>query len=217
MRILYQDDRIIVCVKPAGVLSTDEPGGMPELLRRSLGSENAVIRSVHRLDRTAGGVMVYARTRRAAADLSRQITDGRFRKYYLAVVHGTPEKPEDEYRDWIHRDKKERKSYMVPAGTADAQEAILAYRTLASAEEMSLMSIRLQTGRTHQIRCQLSTRGNPIVGDRKYGSATDECDMALWSYKLEFFHPRTEEKMTYMQDVPEIYPWNRFGADFIGV
>lgn len=210
MEILYQDDRVIVCVKPADVLSTDEPGGMPELLRRELGDPNAVIRSVHRLDRAVGGVMVYARTKRAAADLSEQIRNGTFHKEYLAVVHGVPDKEKGTLRDWLHRDKAERKTYVVPEGTAEAQEAILDYEIKGTAGDISLLRIQLYTGRTHQIRCQLSAHGWPIIGDRKYGQGDIETAIALKSHKIEFMHPRNGAVMLYISETPNIYPWSSF-------
>ena len=212
MEILYQDERVIVCVKPAGVLSTDEPGGMPELLRRELGDPNAVIRGVHRLDRAVGGIMVYARTRRAAADLSEQIRRGVFHKEYMAVVHGIPDEPKGALRDWLHRDKAERKTYVVPEGAAEAQEAILEYETKDTAGDISLLRIRLHTGRTHQIRCQLAAHGWPIVGDRKYGRGDGGKEIALRSHIIGFMHPKTGAAVSYISETPDIYPWSQFCA-----
>jgi 23S rRNA pseudouridine1911/1915/1917 synthase len=210
MEILYCDDRVIVCVKPAGVLSTDEPGGMPELLRGELGDEGAVVKSVHRLDRTVGGVMVYARTKRAAADLENQILYGTFEKSYLAVVHGVPKENNGSLRHSLLRDRSARRTLVVPAGTAGAQEARLDYSILEKGEGLSLLLIRLHTGRTHQIRCQMSHIGHPIAGDRKYGDTEKPYSIALWSYEICFEHPRTGAKMVFHRAPPEIEPWSEF-------
>lgn len=210
MEILFSDDRVIVCVKPAGVLSTDEPGGMPSLLRREIGDPDAVVKSVHRLDRTVGGVMVFARTKRAASDLGRQITDGVFGKKYLAVVHGTPGDSSGTLRHWLLRDRIARRTNVVPEGTDGAQEAILDYTVLDSQDGLSLLSVCLHTGRTHQIRCQLAYIGCPIAGDRKYGHGADGVYPALWSYEIRFLHPRTGVSMVFHHVPPDMQPWNTF-------
>ena len=209
MDILYSDPAVIVCIKPAGVLSTDEPGGMPELVRREAGMEKADVRTVHRLDRVVGGLMVLAANGDAASELSRQIRSDEFDKSYYAVVHGhTPD--EGEYTDLLLRNKAERKTYVVPAPGKGVQEARLRFSTLGRAEGMSLVKIQLLTGRTHQIRCQFSSRGFPLVGDRKYSTLDDGCDIALWSCHLRFRHPDTGEEMAFTRTPPETYPWDRF-------
>ncbi len=207
MEILYHDDRVVVCVKPAGVLSTDEPGGMPALLREALGGD---IRGVHRLDRVTGGVMVYARTRRAASDLGAQMRSGRFRKRYLAVVHGAPSPAAGQMTDWLLRDRAARVTRAVPEGTPCAQYAALSYDTRGTAGPLSLVEIELRTGRTHQIRCQLSSRGLPLAGDRKYGGGEDGCALALWSFALAFDHPRTGERMAFTRPPDRLPPWDLF-------
>ena len=207
MRIIYQDQDIIVCEKPPRVLSTDEPGGVPELLRQTLGNPKADIRTVHRLDRVVSGLMVLARNAPAASELSRQIRDGEFEKAYLAVLHGTPEKTEGEYRDLLLRDKRERKTYVVTEPGKGVQEAILRYRLRSQGEGMSRVAIELITGRTHQIRAQFSSRGLPLVGDRKYSTLEDPCEIALWSWQLRFCHPGTGEQMHFELQPPEVYPW----------
>ena len=207
MKILYQDDKIIVCVKPAQVLSTDEPGGLPDLLREHLGDPDANIRTVHRLDRVVSGLMVVARTARAASDLSRQIRQDEFGKEYLAVIHGNDLPPEGQFRDLLLRNKSERKTYIVQEPGKDVQEALLEYKVLNRTDSLSRVQIRLLTGRTHQIRAQFSGRGYPLVGDRKYSLLDDDCPIALWSYALSFAHPATGEKMTFTLQPPDIYPW----------
>ena len=209
MEIMYQDREIVVCLKPAGVLSTDEPGGVPELLRQQLQTEE--IRTVHRLDRVVGGLMLLARSAEAASELSRQIRDGDFDKRYLAVVHGeTPER--GELRDLLLRDKAERKTYVVSEPGKGVQEAVLRYETLGRAEGLSLVRIELLTGRTHQIRCQFSSHGWPLVGDRKYSLLEDGCDIALWSHVLAFRHPVSGERMQFSAPPPAQWPWTAFSG-----
>ena len=210
MDIIYKDNSIVVCIKPPRVLSTDEPGGMPELVRQALNDPKADIRTVHRLDRVVSGLMVLARNAQAAAELSRQIRDGEFDKSYLAVVHGTPEADAGTLKDLLLRNKKERKTYVVTEPGKGVQEAILNYRVTGKKDTMTQVSIQLITGRTHQIRAQFSSRALPLVGERKYAVLEDPCEIALWSHSLSFTHPDTGEKMTFTQDPPHIFPWNQF-------
>lgn len=206
MEILYQDRDIIVCVKPPRVLSTDEPGGVPELVRQALGDPNANVRTVHRLDRVVSGLMVLARSAKAASELSRQIRAGEFQKEYLAVVHGKPEE-KGTMVDLLLRNKQERKTYIVTEPGKDVQQAVLHYQTLKSAENLSRVRIQLQTGRTHQIRAQFSGRGMPLVGERKYSLLEDDCEIALWSYRLAFSHPYSGKPMEFTLEPPTCYPW----------
>lgn len=212
MEIIYEDKRILVAVKPAGVLSTDEPGGMPELLRRALGDEKACVRTVHRLDQTVSGLMVFARSREASRILSRQMMEHQFQKEYLAVVHGQPQICQGRFTDLLLRRKEERKTYVVPQPEKGAQEAILDYEVIAVKDGLSLVRIRLLTGRTHQIRVQFSSRGLPLVGDRKYGIEDMSPQIALWSNRLSFFHPETGEKMNFQKAPPCTSPWTNFSV-----
>ena len=206
MRIVYRDESLIVCIKPAGVLSTDEPGGLPELLRQELGAGDADVRTVHRLDRVVSGLMVLARGAQAASELSRQIREGEFAKQYLAVVHGrTP--PEGELRDWMIRDKARKMSFVTDEPGKGAQEARLFFETMDQKEDMSLVRVQLYTGRTHQIRCQFASRGFPLVGERKYSTREDDCPLALWSWSLAFRHPVSGEKLQFRESPPNVKPW----------
>ena len=207
MEILYQDTNIIVCVKPPRVLSTDEPGGMPELVRQALGDPKADVRTVHRLDRVVSGLMVLARSAESASKLSEQIRQQSFQKEYLAVIHGCPQEDSGIFRDLLLRDKRERKTYIVVNPGKGVQEAILSYQVQAKTEDLTRVRIQLQTGRTHQIRAQFSGRDLPLVGDRKYSLLEDDCEIALWSYRLAFVHPKTCEQMEFVLDPPQIYPW----------
>ena len=207
MEILYSDADIVVCVKPQRVLSTDEPGGVPELVRRELGDEKTDVRTVHRLDRVVGGVMVLARSASAASELSRQIRENEFGKEYLAVVHGVPEAEEGQLRDLLGRDKARRMTYVAPEPGKGIQEAVLFFRVLNRTEDLSRVRIRLHTGRTHQIRVQFASRGMPLVGERKYDTREDPCEIALWSHMVEFTHPRTGKRMIFRKEPPRVYPW----------
>lgn len=203
--ILYCDDRVLVCVKPAGVLSTDEPGGLPELLRQTLQEPNAVLRTVHRLDRAVSGLMVLARTSRAASDLSAQIRSGGFEKEYLAIVHGRPE-PSGRYVDLLYRDKARKMTFIAENNEPDTQEAVLDFRVEKYFADTSLVRIRLLTGRTHQIRVQFASRGFPLLGDKKYGRS-EECPIGLWSCRIAFDHPRTGERLSFEKQPPAHAPW----------
>lgn len=211
MEILYCDEDIVVAIKPPRVLSTDEPGGMPSLVRQALGT--ADVRTVHRLDRVVSGLMVLARNTQAASALSKQIREDLFEKEYLAVLHGIPEKKNDRLIDLLLRNKQEKKTYVVQEMAKGVQEAILNYQTIALAEDMTKVQIQLITGRTHQIRAQFSSRNLPLVGDRKYSLNEDNCEIALWSAKIGYFHPVTGEKMVFTAQPPMEYPWTEFEGE----
>ena len=207
MELIHIDRDIVVCIKPPRVLSTDEPGGLPDLVRQTLGDPNANIRTVHRLDRVVSGLMVLARTNKSASELSRQIREGEFDKEYLAVLHGIPNKGQATLRDLLLRNKPEKKTYVVAEPGKDVQEAILNYELLGKTEDLSRVRIELVTGRTHQIRAQFSSRNLPLVGDRKYSTFEDDCEIALWSHKIVFNHPYTKQRMEFVHEPPAAYPW----------
>lgn len=182
---------------------------MPDLVRQVLGDETADIRTVHRLDRVVSGLIVLSRGKDAASKLSAQVRNGEFEKTYLAVVHGKAV-PSATLRDLLVRDKAERKTYVTDKPAKGVQEAILTYETLGYKDGLSLVRINLQTGRTHQIRAQFSSRGLPLVGDRKYSLLDDDCEIALWSHELAFTHPQSGNKMHFALLPPDTYPWTLF-------
>lgn len=213
MDILYADDAVVVCIKPARVLSTDEPGGLPELVRLALGNPEADIRTVHRLDRVVSGVMVLARSAAAASELSRQVRENEFQKEYLAVLHGTPEKPNGTLTDLLYRDKARRMTMVATQPGKGVQEAVLDYQLIGKSDDLSRVSIKLHTGRTHQIRVQFASRGLPLVGERKYATLNDPWEIALWSHRIGFVHPLTGEPMEFSKQPPCQYPWTLFHPD----
>lgn len=178
MEILYSDKQIIVCVKPVGLDSEHE---VPDALKENLGGE---IFPIHRLDKNVGGVMVYARTRQAAAALSKAVQEGTMVKEYVAQVHGTP--PENgDWTDLLFKDSSKNKVFVVKKERRGVKKARLEFTRLTEGET-SLVRIRLHTGRSHQIRVQFSSRGFPLVGDHKYGARDDSPAPMLFSCKLTF-------------------------------
>lgn len=178
--VLSQNEDYIVCIKPVGISS--EQNGMVSLLSAQ---ENCPVYPVHRLDQAVGGVMVYAKSPKAATYLSNHL----FEKEYLAVAKAGELSPEGELRDYLYHDKRTNKSFAVKSERKNAKEAILTYRILETRDELSLIKVRLQTGRTHQIRVQFASRKMPLFGDGKYGSR-HKGNIALWSYHLKFSDPK---------------------------
>lgn len=178
MEILYSDRDMAVCVKPVGLDSETE---VPEELKQTLGGE---LFPIHRLDKNVGGVMVYARTKQAAAELSRAVQAGSMVKEYVALVHGTPPETGD-WEDLLWKDSGKNKVFVVKRLRGGVKKARLEYRVL-SAGECSLVRIRLHTGRSHQIRVQFSSRGFPLVGDHKYGARDSSPAPMLFSCRITF-------------------------------
>lgn len=207
MELLYVDRDIVVCIKPARVLSTDELGGLPQLVREALGDPKADIRTVHRLDRVVSGVMVLARNAKAASELSRQIREDKFKKEYLAVIHGHPQQDSGILKDLLYRDKARKMTMVASEMAKGVQEAVLDYEVLAKSRDVAKVRIHLHTGRTHQIRVQFSSRGMPLVGERKYATLEDPCEIALWSHRIGFTHPGTGKWVEFTREPPRDYPW----------
>lgn len=178
MEILYSDQNIIVCIKPVGL---DSEKQVPELLKTKFGGD---IYTVHRLDMNVGGVMVYARKKQAAAQLSRSIQEGTMIKEYMATVHGTP--PESgEWEDLLWKDSRKNKVFVVKRMRNGVKKAKLEFVRLTEGEA-SQVRIKLHTGRSHQIRVQFASRGYPLVGDHKYGSRDKKTAPMLYSCKITF-------------------------------
>ena len=178
MEILYSDKELVVCVKPVGLDSEHE---VPAALSEALGGE---IFTLHRLDKNVGGVMVYARTKAAAAALSKAIQEGRLVKEYVAMVHGTPPERGD-WEDLLWKDSSKNKVFVVKRMRGGVKKARLEFVRLTAGEE-SLVRIRLHPGRSHQIRVQFASRGYPLVGDHKYGARDSVSAPMLFSCRLTF-------------------------------
>ena len=178
MEILYSDKDIAVLIKPVGLDSEKE---VPDALKKVLGGE---VFPIHRLDKNVGGVMVYARTKQAAAALSKAVQDGAMVKQYVALVHGTPPESGD-WQDLLFKDSQKNKVFVVKRDRKGVKKARLEFRRLSEGE-ISLVRVRLHTGRSHQIRVQFSSRGFPLVGDHKYGSRDDHSAPMLYSCKISF-------------------------------
>lgn len=210
MKILFEDNAIVVCIKPVGVISQESSDGgesMISLLREVCRSE---IYPIHRLDRAVGGLMVFAKTQKAAADLSKQVQDRTLQKEYLAIVHGTVEQPQGILEDILFKDSSKNKSFVVKTMRKGAKKASLEYKIIGNTEEYSLADILLHTGRTHQIRVQFASRKHPLLGDGKYGGRDSYKAPALWSSGLRFVHPSSRKEL-YFREAPEMnHPWDLF-------
>ena len=185
MTILYSDRDIVACIKPVGL---DSESDVPAALKEALGGE---IFPIHRLDQNVGGVMVFARTKAAAASLSRAVQEGAMVKEYVAMVHGTPPESGD-WEDFLFKDSKKNKVFTVKKERKGVKYARLEFDRLRSGEQ-SLVHIRLHTGRSHQIRVQFSSRGFPLVGDHKYGSRDSATAPMLFSCRISLpYHGKTQ-------------------------
>ena len=217
LTIVYEDRSLLLCVKPVGVLSEDSENGasMPRLLRQHYAARHQpdYIATVHRLDKITGGLMLFSRQKAATGKLIAAVAEHRVEKEYLAVLRGHPAEKEAELTDLLFRDAAKNKSYVVKRMRKGVREAKLSYRVLGETNELTLVRVRLYTGRTHQIRVQFSARGLPLLGDIRYGSKDANCSAALWSYRLALTHPVTGERIDVIQPPPKQYPWDLFDCD----
>lgn len=197
IEIIYQDKSIVVCVKPIGVLSQQSDKGEENMISLLKEQCECEIYPVHRLDRQVGGVMVFAKTKSAAASLSKQITDKVFTKKYLAVVHGTFEEKSGIMEDLLFKDSAKNKVFVVKRERRGVKKAKLEYGVLQEKDGFSVVSVFLHTGRTHQIRVQFASRKHPLKGDSKYGARDAEKRIFLWSKEIGFIHPETNKEVLF--------------------
>ena len=207
---LYVDESLIVCEKPVGVSS--ESSGLPDLIRQQKGFP---VFPVHRLDQATGGAMLLARSPAACAALQRQFQEDLVTKEYLAVVSGVPETDSGLFLDLLYHDQRSNKTFVVDKQRKGVKEASCEWTVVETSEGMlgklSLIRVRLRSGRTHQIRVQFASRKMPLVGDRRYGSRIKAHAPALWSARLCFSRPFSDGGMIDVSSSPpSVFPWSCF-------
>jgi len=226
LNILYEDNHIIVVEKKPNVLCQSDYTKDLDLLTmvKSYIKEkynkpgNVYVGLVHRLDRPTGGVMVFAKTSKAASRLSQQIANGELKKKYLAVVLNKPKEKRLKLVNYLQKNARTNTVQVVPELTTGAKRAELEYNLLDANEKVSLVEVDLYTGRSHQIRVQMKHIGCPVYGDVKYGGdkLAKGHNLALWAYELKFIHPTTKENMTFKVYPPEDkIPWSVFNLDIV--
>lgn len=218
--ILFEDNHLLGIVKPVNIPTQADASGDADLLnllkedlrRRYAKPGNVYLGLVHRLDRPVGGAMIFAKTSKAASRLSDAVRTRKLEKTYLAVVRGKPIPSEGRLKDTLLKDERTNTVSIVPAGTPGGKEAILDYKVVGYAEEqnLSMVRVRLLTGRSHQIRVQLSGIGCPLYGDQKYGAGlnTPGEQLALWSIYVGFPHPVSKAPVDLISLPPRVFPWS---------
>ncbi len=219
IEILYEDNHVLVVEKPPNMLTQGDSTGDEDLLTllkkdlklRYNKPGDVYLGLVHRLDRPAGGAMVFAKTSKAASRLSEQIRNGKLDKSYLAVIYGVPAESSGTLIHYLIKDETIN-TVSVAKSPEEGERASLEYKVKGSRDGLSLVSIKLHTGRSHQIRVQLAAMGHPLYGDQKYGVSLNKPGMqlALWSVKLGFAHPTLKQYQAYQSTPPRVYPWNIF-------
>ncbi len=221
IKVIYEDNHIIVVEKPFNIPTQEDESGDMDILRmvkeyirvKYKKPGEAYIGLVHRLDRVAGGLMVFARTSKSASRLSEQVRNRTFKKEYLTVVEGNLRSDATSLVDYLVKDSETNTVYVTKKDAKGAKEARLDYLIMEKHDNLNLLNVNLHTGRPHQIRVQFSSRNNPIWGDGKYGSSyRSRKGIALWSSKITLEHPTKKEKMTFESTPPQVEPRDMFKA-----
>lgn len=226
LNVVYEDNHIIVVIKPQNIPTQEDESHDKDLLTivkeyikvKENKPGNVFVGLVHRLDRPTGGIMVFAKTSKAASRLTQEMHTGDFKKRYLTVVVGKPREKRAKLVNYLLKNARTNTVQVVPELTTNAKRAELDYIVLDEKEKVSLLDVNLATGRSHQIRVQLKNIGCPVYGDVKYGGdkLAKGHNLALWAYELKFVHPTTKENMTFKCYPPEdITPWNVFNLDIV--
>lgn len=213
LKVIYEDNHIIVVVKPCNVPSQSDKTGDLDMLtmvkeyikEKYQKPGNVYVGLVHRLDRPVGGLMVFAKTSKAAARLSESIRIKDFKKTYLAVVNGTFEEKSGVLENYLWKDEALNKSMVVSKEKHGSKLAKLSYEVLSSENDLSLVKIDLETGRHHQIRVQFANINHSLYGDQKYGKGPLNTQIALWAYRLAFTHP-VQKKWMMFEELPDFFP-----------
>lgn len=214
LEILYEDNHVLAVVKPAGVLVQRDASGDISLIdiakayikERYKKPGNVFVTAVHRIDRPASGIVLLAKTSKAASRLSKAFRDNRVKKAYLIVVEGNPASREEKLEGWILKKTERNISKMVSEGAAGAKRASLSYRVLGRFGDYSLLAVFSETGRSHQIRVQLSNAGFPVAGDKRYGAKSGFGNMiALHAASITFPHPTHDEEIALHASPPEVW------------
>ena len=221
--ILYEDNHIIVVLKPQNIPSCEDESKdenmlsiIKEYIRVTYNKQgNVYLGLVHRLDRPTGGVMVFAKSSKAASRLSEQMRDGDFEKRYYAVLVGTPKEEKATLTHYMKKNAVNNMVYVCPPSVAGAKFAELEYEILDVKAGLSLADIKLHTGRSHQIRVQMNAIGTPVYGDMRYGGEKAKKGyLSLWAYYLSFTHPVSKERMVFRVQPPkEVNPWTNFDTE----
>lgn len=212
LKILYEDNHIIVVEKPVNIPSQADKTGDTDMLtiikqyikEKYQKPGDVYLGLVHRLDRPTGGVMVFAKTSKAASRLSEQVREKQMQKKYLCIVDGKMEKEKDTFTDYLLKNERTNTSRVVDKNTKNAKEAVLDYEVIKYDEEtnLSVVKVNLHTGRHHQIRLQFASRNHSLYGDQKYGTRGRGKQLTLWAYSLSLMHPTKKERMEF-EDYPE--------------